>query len=112
MRLCVDRESAAHHLVNSLRGAMTPHLEDPVWTGFVTGLREASAEFDELWSHHDVTAQAIAAKVFRSEAAPERPGGPARLAAQPGGVIRCGGPEGCTSACASPRQAAPRAAAA
>ena len=67
-RLCVDRESAAHHLVNSLRGAMTPHLDDPVWTGFVTGLREASAEFDELWSHHDVTAQAIAAKVFRSEA--------------------------------------------
>ena len=66
--MCLRREEAARHLVGSLRAAMTPHLDDPVWTGLVARLRDASAEFDELWSRHDVTGSALPAKAFRSAA--------------------------------------------
>jgi transcriptional regulator with XRE-family HTH domain len=66
-QLCVRRDEAARHLVGSLRAAMTPHLDDPLWVNFVNRLREASTEFDELWSQHDVTGNALPAKTFRSE---------------------------------------------
>jgi transcriptional regulator with XRE-family HTH domain len=67
LELCVRREEAARFLVGSLRAAMTPHLDDPMWTSFVARLREASPEFEELWSRHDVTGAALPAKLFRSE---------------------------------------------
>ena len=53
----------ARILVGELRFAMSGHLNDPLWTGFVDRLRRQSPIFDELWedrivhyptNHHDV----------------------------------------------------------
>lgn len=64
--ICVNRPHSARHLVNNLRVAMTPHLDDPLWTSLVHRLREASEEFDVLWKRHDVTTPALPEKNFRS----------------------------------------------
>ncbi|WP_051154728.1 hypothetical protein [Ruania albidiflava] len=64
--ICVNRDRAALHLVNSMRAAMAPHLDDPLWNALVARLREASSEFESLWRRSDVTAMAMAEKEFRS----------------------------------------------
>ncbi|UYM07139.1 helix-turn-helix transcriptional regulator [Solicola gregarius] len=64
--MCLNRGPAARHLVNMLRAAMAPHLDDPLWTSLVSRLREASEEFDALWKRHDVTSLALPEKSFRS----------------------------------------------
>ncbi|MFT4084284.1 MAG: helix-turn-helix transcriptional regulator [Nocardioides sp.] len=61
-----DRERAAAYMVGSMRTAATQHLEDVTWDRFIRRLREASAEFDELWRRHDVADLATPAKNFKS----------------------------------------------
>lgn len=65
-RVCVNRERTARHLVNAMRAAMAPHLDDPLWTSLVSRLLEASPEFEGLWRRHDVTTLAMPEKEFRS----------------------------------------------
>lgn len=65
--LCLgSREVAASHLVGTMRAAMAPHVDDPLWTGLVQRLREASEEFDTIWRRHDVMDRALPVKDFRS----------------------------------------------
>ncbi|MGY0386758.1 helix-turn-helix transcriptional regulator [Nocardioides sp. WG-D5] len=65
--MCVgNRPAAAAHLVGTLRAAMAQHLDDPLWTGLVQRLREASPEFDEVWMRHDVVDAPVPAKDFVS----------------------------------------------
>jgi len=66
--LCLHgkRPEAAAHLVGTMRAAMTQHLDDPLWTGLVQRLREASEEFDAIWRRHDVVDNALPAKDFKS----------------------------------------------
>jgi transcriptional regulator with XRE-family HTH domain len=66
MNLCVRRHEAAAHLVGSMRMAMGREVDDPLWTVLVQRLREASSEFDDLWSRHDVVDRALPAKDFRT----------------------------------------------
>ncbi|MEU2348736.1 hypothetical protein [Modestobacter sp. NPDC013298] len=67
--LCIgNRAEAAAHLVGTMRAGMAEHLDDPLWTGLVRRLREASAEFDGLWRRHDVVDHPMPAKDFRSPA--------------------------------------------
>ena len=67
VELCPNREQAARHLVASLRTAMTPHLDDPLWTCLVARLRKASRSSTSWWSRHDVTGTVLPAKLFRSQ---------------------------------------------
>ena len=65
--LCISsRAEAAAHLVGTLRANLAEHLDDPLWTGLVRRLREASGEFEALWRRHDVVDRALPAKAFRS----------------------------------------------
>jgi transcriptional regulator with XRE-family HTH domain len=64
--MCVRRTEARAHLVGSMRMAMGQHADDPLWAGLVQRLREASEEFADLWSRHDVVDRAMPAKDFRS----------------------------------------------
>jgi hypothetical protein len=45
---------------------MAQHVDDPLWTGLVQRLREASEEFDVIWRRHDVVHGALPAKDFTS----------------------------------------------
>ncbi len=42
--------------VAQLRAAMADHMTDPRWKALIKRLRRESADFDALWSQHDVTA--------------------------------------------------------
>jgi hypothetical protein len=65
--LCLgNRDTAAAHLVGTLRAAMAQHLDDPLWTSLVQRLREASDEFDTIWRRHNVVDTALPLKDFRS----------------------------------------------
>jgi transcriptional regulator with XRE-family HTH domain len=65
--LCLgNRDVASAHLVGTLRAAMAQHTDDPLWTGLVQRLREASEEFDTIWRRHDVVSQALPLKDFTS----------------------------------------------
>lgn len=65
--LCLgNRETAAAHLVGTLRASMAQYVEDPLWTGLVQRLREASDEFDAIWRRHDVVDRALPLKDFTS----------------------------------------------
>jgi len=64
--MCVRRDEGAAHLVGSVRAAIAPHLDDPLWQSLVTRLREASEEFDALWRRHDVVDRVLPAKDFTS----------------------------------------------
>lgn len=64
--LCLRRGEARAHLVGSMRMAMGQQLDDPLWPVLVQRLREASTDFDDLWSRHDVVDRALPAKDFRS----------------------------------------------
>jgi transcriptional regulator with XRE-family HTH domain len=65
-QLCLRRAEARAHLVGSMRMAMGQQADDPLWAGLVQRLREASEEFDDLWSRHDVIDRTLPAKDFRS----------------------------------------------
>ena len=65
--LCLgNREIAAAHLVGTMRAAMAQHVDDPLWTGLVQRLCEASEEFDAIWRRHDVVDRALPLKDFTS----------------------------------------------
>lgn len=65
--LCIgNRETAAAHLVGTMRASMAQHVDDPLWTGLVQRLREASEEFDAIWRRHDVVDRALPLKDFTS----------------------------------------------
>ncbi|HWI44404.1 MAG TPA: helix-turn-helix transcriptional regulator [Nocardioides sp.] len=67
--LCLgSREVAASHMVATLRSSMAQHVDDPLWTGLVQRLREASEEFDTIWRRHDVVDNALPVKDFQSPA--------------------------------------------
>ncbi|HWJ81345.1 MAG TPA: helix-turn-helix transcriptional regulator [Nocardioides sp.] len=61
-----NREVAAAHLVGTMRAAMAQHVDDPLWTGLVQRLCEASEEFDAIWRRHDVVDRALPLKDFTS----------------------------------------------
>ena len=50
--------------VAQLRAAMAERVTDPAWKALVKRLRRESAEFDALWSQHDVTAPRTWTKRF------------------------------------------------
>ncbi|GAA3824743.1 helix-turn-helix transcriptional regulator [Nocardioides panacisoli] len=65
--LCLgNRDTAAAHLVGTMRAAMAQHVDDPLWTGLVQRLCEASEEFDAIWRRHDVVDRALPLKDFTS----------------------------------------------
>jgi hypothetical protein len=65
--ICLNRRpEAGAHLVANLRAGLAEHLDDPLWTGLVRRLREASPEFEALWRRHDVMDRGMPAKDFRS----------------------------------------------
>jgi transcriptional regulator with XRE-family HTH domain len=51
-----DREKAVRRMVAQYRAAMADHVGEAVWKCMVRRLQEASPEFAELWSRHDVAA--------------------------------------------------------
>jgi transcriptional regulator with XRE-family HTH domain len=50
----VDWEDAAPRLVAQFRAAMAQHVAEPSWKCLVKRLRRESAEFERLWSEHEV----------------------------------------------------------
>jgi transcriptional regulator with XRE-family HTH domain len=53
-RCFVDRDQAKPRMVAQLRSAMAEHIADPAWKCLVKRLQQASPEFQELWSRHEV----------------------------------------------------------
>jgi transcriptional regulator with XRE-family HTH domain len=52
----IEWETAAPRMVAQFRAAMAGHVAEPGWKNLVKRLRQASAEFDEMWDRHEVKA--------------------------------------------------------
>jgi transcriptional regulator with XRE-family HTH domain len=53
--LIVDWPAEAARMVSQFRSDTAALRDDPAWRVLVARLREASNDFEELWSHHDVS---------------------------------------------------------
>ncbi|MGI5120694.1 helix-turn-helix transcriptional regulator [Marinactinospora thermotolerans] len=60
-----DATEFRHHVVMELRSALARYPTDPMVTGLVDELRDASPDFARLWQRHDVQAAQTLTKTFR-----------------------------------------------
>ncbi|MEU4513912.1 helix-turn-helix transcriptional regulator [Nonomuraea bangladeshensis] len=60
-----DASQFRQHVVMQLRSTVARYPADPVVTGLVDELREASPDFARLWERHDVQAAPTLTKTFR-----------------------------------------------
>jgi transcriptional regulator with XRE-family HTH domain len=60
-----DAAEFRHHVVMELRAALARYPTDPVVSGLVGELRDASPDFARLWERHDVQAAPTLTKTFR-----------------------------------------------
>jgi transcriptional regulator with XRE-family HTH domain len=61
----VNREEEEARMVATLRSSFARHVGDPVWTTFIRRLRDASAEFAQMWAGQDVAEPGHRLKLFR-----------------------------------------------
>jgi hypothetical protein len=66
-----DAAEFRHHVVMQLRSTLTRYPSDPVVTGLIDELRDASPDFARLWQRHDVQAAPTLRKTFRHPAVGE-----------------------------------------
>ncbi|HEY0806592.1 MAG TPA: helix-turn-helix transcriptional regulator, partial [Pseudonocardiaceae bacterium] len=60
----VDWSANAPRLVGQFRAAMAQHVAEPGWKCLVKRLRQESAEFDRMWSEHEIKAPENLTKRF------------------------------------------------
>jgi len=64
---CLDWSDTVRRMVATFRSSMAEHVADPAWKATLRRLREASAEFRELWAEHEVSGPELRTKRFLNE---------------------------------------------